>query len=634
MAAAAAQAGRALISVSDKAGLAELAKGLADLGYEIVSTGGSAAAIEAMGVPCKKVEEVTGFPEMLDGEERRRRASQGGGGWRSQRPRHRGLVFLSRSLARSLTPHASLLPQPTTPKTTTKPPNTGRVKTLHPGVHGGILAVRSDPKHTAAIKQHGIAPIDVVAVNLYPFRATVTRTPAPDFATGVENIDIGGPAMIRAAAKNHADVAVVVDPADYAPLLEQLAAEQKNAREGARSAAGAALRKRLAWKAYQHTASYDAQVSEWLWAQGAGGGGEDGAPGAPPPALTVPLRLALPLRYGENPHQRAAFYADESLAEAGLRSGVGHSVQHHGKEMSYNNYLDADAAFTTVSDFSVPACVVVKHTNPCGVATAHADDPSSLLEAYRSAVRADPVSAFGGIVAFNREVDADMAREIREFRSPTDGETRMFYEIVIAPGYSSEGLEILKGKSKALRILEAPLRPPTGRQLRQVSGGWLWQGPDDLAPADAAGGAKKEGGKKEGEAVPTAVEFTVVSEAQPTKEMLEDLATAWRCVKHVKSNAIAVAKAGRMLGMGSGQPNRVKSTQIALEKAGSEARGAALASDAFFPFSWGDSVEIACQAGVAAIAHPGGSIRDEDAIACCNKYGVVLVTTGVRHFKH
>jgi phosphoribosylaminoimidazolecarboxamide formyltransferase/IMP cyclohydrolase len=498
-----------------------------------------------------------------------------------------------------------------------KPPKTGRVKTLHPGVHGGILAIRSDPKHAAAIQEHGIVPIDVVAVNLYPFRATVTKTPAPDFATGVENIDIGGPAMIRAAAKNHADVAVVVDPEDYAPLLEQLAAEVKG---GSKGEHGAALRKRLAWKAYQHTASYDAQVSEWLWAQGAGGGGEDGSPDAPPPAITVPLRLALPLRYGENPHQRAAFYADESLVEAGLRSGVGHSVQHHGKEMSYNNYLDADAAFTTVSDFDLPACVVVKHTNPCGVATATDGDSESLLEAYRDAVRADPVSAFGGIVAFNREVDASMAREIREFRSPTDGETRMFYEIVIAPSYSAEGLEILKGKSKALRILEAPLRPPTGRQLRQVSGGWLWQGPDDLAPA--------KGGKEGG------VEFTVVSEAQPTAQMLEDLATAWRCVKHVKSNAIAVAKNGKMLGMGSGQPNRVKSTQIALEKAGAEAKGAALASDAFFPFSWGDSVEIACQAGVAAIAHPGGSIRDEDAIACCNKYGVVLVTTGVRHFKH
>jgi phosphoribosylaminoimidazolecarboxamide formyltransferase/IMP cyclohydrolase len=557
--------GRALISVSDKTGLAELAKGLSSLGYEIVSTGGSAKAIEALGVPVKKVEEITGFPEMLD----------------------------------------------------------GRVKTLHPGVHGGILAVRSDPAHNAAIEKHGIAPIDVVAVNLYPFRATVTRSPPPSFDEGVENIDIGGPAMIRAAAKNHADVAVVVDPSDYAPLLEALAAEQKSG-EGARSASGAALRKKLAWKAYQHTASYDAQVSEWLWAQGAGGGGEDGSPDSPPPALTVPLRLALPLRYGENPHQRAAFYADESLAEAGLKSGVGHSVQHHGKEMSYNNYLDADAAFTTVSDFAQPACVVVKHTNPCGVATALEGSSDSLLSAYRDAVRADPISAFGGIVAFNREVDAALAREIREFRSPTDGETRMFYEIVIAPSYSQEGLEILKGKSKALRILEAPLRPPTGRQLRQVSGGWLWQGPDDLTPGGSEGA---KGGKGK-------IAFTVVSEAQPTPEMLEDLATAWRCVKHVKSNAIAVAKGGKMLGMGSGQPNRVKSTQIALEKAGEEATGAALASDAFFPFSWGDSVELACQAGVAAIAHPGGSIRDEDAIACCNKYGVVLVTTGVRHFKH
>jgi phosphoribosylaminoimidazolecarboxamide formyltransferase / IMP cyclohydrolase len=549
----------------------------------------------------------------------------------------RPLFFDARSRinARSLSSATKKTAHPqTTQKQTKSKQTTGRVKTLHPGVHGGILAVRSNPAHKAALEAHKIAPIDVVAVNLYPFRETVTRTPPPSFDEGVENIDIGGPAMIRAAAKNHADVAVCVDPADYGLLLEALGAEQKEGGAagggggggggGARSPSGAALRKRLAWKAYQHTASYDAQVSEWLWAQGAGGGGEDGGPDAPPPEITVPLKLALPLRYGENPHQRAAFYADLSLAEAGLRSGVGHSVQHHGKEMSYNNYLDADAAFTTVSDFASPACVVVKHTNPCGVATTGDEsDGAALLEAYRAAVRADPISAFGGIVAFNREVSADMAREIREFRSPTDGETRMFYEIVIAPGYSPEGLEILKGKSKALRILEAPLRSPTGRQLRQVSGGWLWQGPDSLTPS-SEGGKKDAGG----------VEFTVVSEAQPTPAMLLDLATAWRCVKHVKSNAIAVAKEGRMLGMGSGQPNRVKSTQIALEKAGAEAKGAALASDAFFPFSWGDSVELACQAGVVAIAHPGGSIRDEDAVACCNKYGVVLVTTGVRHFKH
>lgn len=531
-AAAAGSKGRALLSVSDKSGLEELAKGLAAAGYELVSTGGSAKTIEAAGVPVRKVEDLTGFPEMLD----------------------------------------------------------GRVKTLHPGVHGGILAIRSNPEHMAAIKQHDISTIDVVVVNLYPFRATVTKSPPPPFADGVENIDIGGPAMIRAAAKNHGDVTVVVDPADYAELLTQLTAGEVSED----------FRKRMAWKAYQHTASYDSQVAEWLWGQV--GGGE------PAPEMSVPMKLAQGLRYGENPHQAAAFYSDGSLAEAG-KGGIATAVQHHGKEMSYNNYLDADAAYSCCCDFKEPTCVIVKHTNPCGVATR--DD---LLEAYRLAVIADPVSAFGGIVAFNRPVDEKLARELREYRSPTDGETRMFYEIVVAPGYTPEGLEVLKGKSKALRILEAAPRPPSGRSLRQVAGGWLMQGADDLSPED--------------------ITFTVVSEKQPTEQQLSDLRFAWRCVKHVKSNAITVAKDNKLLGMGSGQPNRVKSTQIAMEKAGEDIKGAVLASDAFFPFSWGDSVEMACQAGVAAIAHPGGSIRDQDAIDCCNKYGVALVTTGVRHFKH
>lgn len=531
----AAAAGRALISVSDKAGLTDLAKGLESLGFEIVSTGGSAKAIADAGVGVRKVEDLTGFPEMLD----------------------------------------------------------GRVKTLHPGVHGGILAIRGNKEHMDAINKHNISTIDVVVVNLYPFRKTVTSDPPPAFEHGIENIDIGGPAMIRAAAKNHADVAVVVDPADYPELLAKLA-------PGASAEDALAFRKKLAWKAYQHCASYDAQVAEWLWAQV--------GDGSPPPAMSVPMTLSQGLRYGENPHQAAAFYRDGSLEEHN-RGGVAAAVQHHGKEMSYNNYLDADAAFSCVCDLPGPSCVVVKHTNPCGVAT-----NEDLLEAYRAAVRADPVSAFGGIVAFNRPVDAALAKEIREFRSPTDGETRMFYEIVIAPSYTPDGLEVLKGKSKTLRILEAPARSPSGRQLRQVAGGWLYQGPDSLKPEE--------------------ITWTVVSEKQPTPELLEDLKFAWTCVKHVKSNAITVAKGKRLLGMGSGQPNRVKSTQIALEKAADEVKGSVLASDAFFPFSWGDSVELACQAGVAAIAHPGGSIRDQDAVDCCNKYGVVLVTTGVRHFKH
>ena len=304
------------------------------------------------------------------------------------------------------------------------------MKTLHPGVHGGLLARRDLPAHLAAIGDHGIALIDILVVNLYPFRATVT-SPGCTYDAGVENIDIGGPAMIRAAAKNHAHVTVVVDPSDYDTLLGQLC-------DGAAAEETLAYRKHLAWKAFQHTASYDATVAEWMWGQV--GGGEAA------PEMAVPMRLSQGLRYGENPHQSAAFYVDTSLAEHGL-GGVATAVQHHGKEMSYNNYLDADAAYSTACDFADASCVVVKHTNPCGVASRE-----DLLEAYRLAVIADPISAFGGIVAFNRPVDAALAREIREFRSPTDGETRMFYEIVIAPGYTPEGLEVLKGKSKTVSV--------------------------------------------------------------------------------------------------------------------------------------------------------------------------------------
>ena len=499
----------------------------------------------------------------------------------------------------------------------------GRVKTLHPGVHGGILAIRSDPSHMKAIADAGISTIDVVAVNLYPFRATVTNeSKPPSFDDAVENIDIGGPAMLRAAAKNHASVTVAVDPSDYPEILSRLSSSSEASSSNASDGNGEAFRAKLAWKAFSHTGSYDAQVAEWMWSAVGDKIADDSGVTrlAPAPEIVVPMRLSSALRYGENPHQAAAFYEDLSLAEAskslGVVGGVARSIQHHGKEMSYNNYLDADAAFGCVSDFSSPACVIVKHTNPCGVALSGSDG-GDLRAAYRAAVKADPTSAFGGIVAFNREVDEELAAEIREFRSPSDGETRMFYEIVVAPSYSPAGLEKLKGKSKALRILEAPMRPrgKASRSLRQVGGGWLLQDSDAILAED--------------------VEFTVVSEAQPTAEQLADLRFAWTVAKHVKSNAIAVAKNGELLGMGSGQPNRVKSTQIALEKAGTEnVKGSALASDAFFPFSWGDSVEAACAAGVSAIAHPGGSMRDQDAVDCCNKYGVVLCTTGVRHFRH
>ncbi|KAF7152882.1 hypothetical protein RHSIM_Rhsim01G0054700 [Rhododendron simsii] len=523
---------QALISLSDKKDLAFLGNGLQELGYTIVSTGGTASALENTGVSVTKVEQLTGFPEMLD----------------------------------------------------------GRVKTLHPNIHGGILARRDQKHHVEALIKHGIGTFDVVVVNLYPFYEKVSSAGGISFEDGIENIDIGGPAMIRAAAKNHSDVLVVVDSKDYPELLGFLQRNQDDQH----------FRRKLAAKAFQHVASYDSAVSEWLRKQAVG----DGFPSS----LTVPLSLKCSLRYGENPHQKAAFYVDKSLSEVN-GGGIATAIQHHGKEMSYNNYLDADAAWNCVCEFNKPTCVIVKHTNPCGVASR--DD---IIEAYKLSVKADPVSAFGGIVAFNTEVDEDLAKEIREFRSPTDGETRMFYEIVVAPKYSKKGLEILRGKSKTLRILEASKNKKGKLSLRQVGGGWLAQDSDDLTPED--------------------IEFNLVSEKTPHENELSDAKFAWLCVKHVKSNAIVIAKGNCMLGMGSGQPNRLESLRIALRKAGDEVKGAALASDAFFPFAWKDAVEEACESGIGIIAEPGGSIRDGDAIDCCNKYGVSLLFTNVRHFRH
>lgn len=523
---------QALISLSDKTELAKLGNGLQELGYTIVSTGGTASALESAGVSVTKVEELTHFPEMLD----------------------------------------------------------GRVKTLHPGIHGGILARRDQKHHMEALEKHEIGTFDVVVVNLYPFYAKVSSSSGISFHDGIENIDIGGPAMIRAAAKNHRDVLVVVDSEDYPDLLEFLRGDSDNQQ----------FRRKLAWKAFQHVASYDSAVSEWLWKQTVGD--------KFPPSLTVPLSLKDPLRYGENPHQKAAIYVDKSLSEVNA-GGIATVIQHHGKEMSYNNYLDADAAWNCVCDFNKPTCVVVKHTNPCGVASR--DD---IVEAYRLAVKADPISAFGGIVAFNVEVDETLAKDIREFRSPTDGETRMFYEIVVAPKYTEKGLEVLRGKSKTLRILEASKNNKGKLSLRQIGGGWLAQDSDDFTPED--------------------IQFNVMSDKTPQENELNDAQFAWLCVKHVKSNAIVIAKNNCMLGMGSGQPNRRESLRIAMKKAGDEVKGAALASDAFFPFAWSDAVEEACQSGVSIIAEPGGSIRDKDAVECCNKYGVSLVFTNVRHFRH
>lgn len=523
---------QALISLSDKQDLDILGRGLQELGYNIISTGGTAKALEQAGITVIKVEEVTSFPEMLD----------------------------------------------------------GRVKTLHPNIHGGILARRDHDHHMEALNDHGIGTFDIVVVNLYPFYEKVTSSSGVTFEDGIENIDIGGPTLIRAAAKNHMDVLVIVDPKDYSSLIEFLRREEDNQQ----------FRRELAWKAFQHVASYDSAVSEWLWKQSS----HDKFP----PSLTVPLKMKSTLRYGENPHQKAAFYNDQCLSVVNA-GGIGTAIQHHGKEMSYNNYLDADAAWNCVSEFQRPTCVIVKHTNPCGVASRE-----DILNAYRLAVKADPVSAFGGIVAFNTIIDEDLAKEIREFRSPTDGETRMFYEIVVAPNYTEKGLEILRGKSKNLRILEAKKTEKGILSLRQVCGGWLAQDSDDLVPDD--------------------IEFKVKSDRSPQENELSDAQFAWLCVKHVKSNAIVIAKNSCMLGMGSGQPNRLESLRIAFRKAGDEAKGAALASDAFFPFAWNDAVEEACRNGIGVIAEPGGSIRDGDAVDCCNKYGVSLLFTDVRHFRH
>ncbi|KAK8640401.1 hypothetical protein V6N13_008155 [Hibiscus sabdariffa] len=543
---------QALISLSDKKDLTLLGNGLQKLGYTIVSTGGTASSLENAGVSVTKVEHLTCFPETLD----------------------------------------------------------GRVKTLHPNIHGGILARRDLKHHMEALNNHGIGTFDVVVVNLYPFYDKVTSTGGIAFDDGIENIDIGGPAMIRAAAKVGR---TINNSGESLPgkLLRML------------------LLMILQFQSGSGNRLWEIDIILYLL--------EDKFP----PNLAIPLSLKSSLRYGENPHQKAAFYVDKSLSEVNA-GGIATAVQHHGKiefillpmlknvllccysfhysdrgheifanwnEMSYNNYLDADAAWNCVSEFRNPTCVIVKHTNPCGVASR--DD---ILEAYRLAVKADPVSAFGGIVAFNIEVDEVLAKEIREFRSPTDGETRMFYEIVVAPKYTEKGLEILRGKSKTLRILEAKKNEKGKLSLRQVGGGWLAQDSDDLTPED--------------------IQFNVVSEKKPQDSELCDAKFAWLCVKHVKSNAIVIAKDNCMLGMGSGQPNRLESLRIAFRKAGDEVKGAALASDAFFPFAWKDAVEEACENGIGVIAEPGGSNRDGDAVDCCNKYGVSLLFTNVRHFKH
>ncbi|MGA0969394.1 MAG: bifunctional phosphoribosylaminoimidazolecarboxamide formyltransferase/IMP cyclohydrolase [Vulcanococcus sp.] len=515
----------ALLSVSNKEGLVPLAQGLLAAGYQLISSGGTAAALSAAGVPVTKVAEHTGAPEILG----------------------------------------------------------GRVKTLHPRIHGGSLAKRSDSSHQSDLVDQGIAPIDVVVVNLYPFRETIAR-PDVSWDAAIENIDIGGPAMVRAAAKNHADVAVLTSPAQYPAFLKALAA----------GAISPELRRQLALEAFSHTAEYDTAISQWLSAQLA-------SQSAGTFSLELPARQSL--RYGENPHQSATWYAQPG-------AGLGAGEQLQGKELSYNNILDLEAALATVREFGYggqpaggnafkPAAVVVKHTNPCGVATG-----TGSANAIERALDADRLSAFGGIVAINGPVDGPTAGHL----------TSLFLECVVAPSFDPEARELLSAKAN-LRLLElAPeaIERASRQQLRSVLGGLLVQDLDDQPVDETA--------------------WQVVSKRQPSPQELADLAFCWRLVRHVRSNAITVARGGQSLGIGAGQMNRVGSAKIALETAGDKARGAVLASDGFFPFD--DTVRLAAQYGITAVIQPGGSVRDADSIAACDELGLAMVTTGRRHFLH
>jgi phosphoribosylaminoimidazolecarboxamide formyltransferase/IMP cyclohydrolase len=513
---------RAIISVSDKTGITDFAKGLTKLGFEVFSTGGTKKALAEAKVPVKSVSEITGFPEILD----------------------------------------------------------GRVKTLHPMVHGGILARRDLPAHMKELAKNKIETIDLVAVNLYPFVQTVSKE-GVSLEEALENIDIGGPTMIRAAAKNFPSVIVVVDPADYQPVLEKLKKGDLPLAE----------RKRLAQKAFQHVAVYDTAISQYLRQDTEGF----------PEEMTVALKKRYGLRYGENPHQQAAFYA-EQVVGTGVETGITWARQLWGKELSFNNILDTDAAWGVVTDFSAPTVAIIKHTNPCGLAS-----HKNIAEAYRRALSGDPVAAFGGIVAANRAIDSAAAKEI----------SQTFYEIVIAPEYQAEALEILK-RRKDLRILVAELPPgyggaPAGYlDFRRVKGGFLVQNSDSL-PEDS-------------------VNLKAVTRRKPAAAEIKALLFAWRAVKHIKSNAIVLAKGLTLLGMGAGQPSRIVSAQIAIEKAGEKTAGSVLASDAMFPFP--DVVEAAAAAGVTAIIQPGGSIKDEDSIKAADKYNMAMVFTGERHFRH
>jgi len=518
---------RALISVSDKTGIVELAKALASQGVEILSTGGTAKLLSDNGVRVTEVSAYTGFPEMLD----------------------------------------------------------GRVKTLHPKIHGGLLGRRDLPAHVEAMQQHGIPPIDLLVVNLYPFEQTVAK-PGCTLEDAIENIDIGGPTMLRAAAKNHGSVAVVVDAADYGTVLDEMKANA--------GAIGDSTRFTLAVKVFEHTARYDGAIANYLGAVKA-----DGTRAEFPHTFNAQFIHASGMRYGENPHQKAAFYVEASPPEACVATG--RFLQ--GKELSYNNIADADAALECVKSFDEAACVIVKHANPCGVAVA-----ANILDAYKHAYITDPTSAFGGIIAFNRPLDAATAKAILD---------RQFVEVIIAPDVNDDAKPVLATKPN-VRVLATGswgATRPAGYDFKRVTGGLLVQDRDNGVVLEQ--------------------DLKIVTQRAPTQQELQDLQFAWKVVKFVKSNAIVYCKEGRTIGVGAGQMSRVYSARIASIKAqdaGLEVRGSVMASDAFFPFR--DGLDQAAETGITAVIQPGGSMRDPEVIDAANQHGIAMVFTGMRHFRH
>lgn len=515
---------RALISVSDKQGIIEFAKILHDFGVEILSTGGTAKLLRDNQIKVTEVSDYTGFPEMLD----------------------------------------------------------GRVKTLHPKVHGGILGRRDLPEHVAEMKKADIPPIDMVVVNLYPFRETIAK-PNCSLEDAIENIDIGGPTMVRAAAKNYGSVAIVTDPADYALVTREM--------QSSSGAVGAETRLMLAKKAFSHTAEYDGAISNYLTALD-----NKGKKQTFPDRYTTQVRKVMDLRYGENPHQNAAFYRDATVPSGALAS----FSQLQGKELSYNNIGDADAAWECVKTFDTPTCVIVKHANPCGVAVG-----TNLLEAYEKAFGTDPTSAFGGIIAFNREIDAAAAEAV----------IKQFVEVIIAPTVSDAAKKIFAAKAN-VRVLTVPLGDGLNAlEYKRVGGGLLIQTPDAMNVSSK--------------------QFKIVTKKQPTPQQLQDLLFAWRVAKFVKSNAIVFCANGMTLGVGAGQMSRVDSARIAAIKAqnaGLSLKNSAVASDAFFPFR--DGIDVLAEAGASCVIQPGGSMRDDEVIAAADEHGIAMVLTGIRHFRH